>query len=187
MHAAPIISLRLATIDHMEWSASAVWVLLSLACRRRSMAARSGWSASFIAIELVPSAAPLTTSLFGSLLILQAVIVVGFWVGMAAATRSEHLTFLPLDRDLRKGARHLLTSRKAQRRMLHELGGHGAQQGLFACVLIDALKARGNIGSPWLGLLRDATCLVLAYLVIVLFTAVLLPPHELPYTKARLR
>ena len=107
--------------------------------------------------------------------------------GMAVAAQSDNLTFLPLDRDLRKGLRYVLTSRKAQRRMLHEVGGHGAQQGMFACVLIDALGATGTVWPSSFGLLCDAAYLVLAYLIIVLGTAFLLPPHELPYTKARLR
>ena len=184
MHAAPVISLRLAA---EEWLAPTAWILLSLACRRRSVAARSGWSASFTAIELVALVAPLTPSLLGSLLLLQAVIVVGFWAGMAVAAQSDNLTFLPLDRDLRKGLRYVLTSRKAQRRMLHEVGGHGAQQGMFACVLIDALGATGTVWPSSFDLLCDAAYLVLAYLIIVLGTAFLLPPHGLPYTKARLR
>ena len=178
MHAAPVVALRLSTLSSVQFTCGVItWVALSLRCRRQ---AAQPWSASFVVIELAAALVPLTPQLLGALLLLQAVIVVGFWMGMLVAARSESFSFLPLDRDLHRGWRHMLTSRQAQRRLVHDLGGHGLQQALFASALWTHASMTGAV-------IGDAVALVGGYAAIVVTAAAAFPPHELPYLKLRVR
>ena len=183
MHAAPIIAMRLALATIFQpWfqallapTVGASWIVFSLHCRKWKM---DPWSCSFIACETIALFATLTESRLGGLLFLQPIIIVGFWIGMAVASMSPTFSFLPLDRHLHRGWRHMLASRDAQARLLHDIGGHGLQQILFAWSLsVDAGVAAQLTGALWL---------FVTYAGVVFLTASMVPPHVLPYMKVSL-
>ena len=189
MHAAPIVAFRLHMADDGPWPSSHVlvsgvaWLLISLRCRRLESISNA-WSRSFIFIELSALLMPLSPRFLSALLLLQCIIVGGFWLGMAVASFSATFTFLPLDRHLHRGLRHMLTSREAQRRLAHDLGGHGLQQGLFASAL------HAHVGTAWpptAATMVDTVGLMAAYAAIVLLTCWICPPHVLPYVNLPLR
>lgn len=182
MHAAPIIAMRLVLRTRAARAGGMCWMVASCALRRCRVS--EPWSLSFVVIEGAALAMPLTSWLLGALLLLQVVIVVGFWAGMFAAACSDKFSFLPLDRHLHRGLRHMLTSAEAQRRLLHDLTGHGFQQALFARHI---LRAGPALWPPGLAQARDAAALVAAYALIVLAFAALLPPHRLPYVNIDIR
>lgn len=184
MHAAPVISFRLQPLVAMQIIPGLFWICVSLCCRRWRHAIRNPWSCSFIAIEAAALLVPLDSRFLSALLLLQGTIIGGFWLGMIAASFSETFTFLPLDRHLRRGLRHMLTSREAQRRLLHDMCGHGLQQILFAA----ALHAQPEVTwPPDAGTLVDTLTLVAVYACIVFVVCWMCPPHVLPYLNQPLR
>ena len=184
MHASPTIAARLllrelygssSTTWLLELVVGAAWLIVSLRLRRWNFCV---WSLSFCTIEVAVAATPLDLLPLGGLLALQVGIIVGFWLGMFAAARSDTLSFLPLDRHLHRGLRHMLTSREAKARLVHDLGGHGVQQLLFVL----GLRHAGVSASA-------SSCLAIgcSYAVIVLAVASSVAPHRLPYLHKSLR
>lgn len=184
MHVAPIVAARLLLREHygsssttwlLELVIGAAWLIVSLRLRRWKVHV---WSLSFCAIEFAVAASPLELLPLGGLLALQVGIIVGFWLGIFAAAQSDTLSFLPLDRHLHRGLRHMLTSHEAKARLVHDMGGHGVQQLLFM------------LGLHHAGISPSASsCLAigLSYAVVVLVVAWSVPPHRVPYVHKSLR
>ena len=177
-HMAPLIAGRLwlrecGLQSQAILSASgAAWVLCSLRQREWNL---SPWSCSFVGLEVVALLAPLSALPLGGLLALQPVIVTLFWLSMCTASFSADFSFLPLDRHLRRGWRHMLTSSEARARLRHDLGGHGLLQLLFGAVLRSAAVMPSAASGLWI---------CGAYAAFVLAAAVAMPPHRIPYARA---
>ena len=202
MHAAPIITLRLMLLPlHMAthrqerilvlYTAGVAWILHSLRCRNWNL--RDPWTMSYILLEgaalFTTDSVILAARCLAALLVLQLVIVVGFWGGICVASFSDRFTFLPLDRHLHKGWRHLRTSAEAQKRLLHDMGGHGLMQTLFASALAAHLRdstaiADAKAAVSALDAVGDAAVLCSAYAAIVLAVATY-GSYELPYVRRR--
>ena len=90
----------------------------------------------------------------------------------------DDFSFVPMDRHLNKGLRHLLDSPAARRCFLHEFLSHCVAQLVFA----DLLRRRA---SSWRGALAGAAAIQVVYALLVLGTAMLVPPHALPYNLGR--
>ncbi|CAJ1403410.1 unnamed protein product [Effrenium voratum] len=173
LHVAPVVSLRLLGVESLE--------LLLVAWLGVSWAARGfhccGFSLGMLALELAAFLGDLREWL-EAFFALQLVIVSVFWLGMLVACCLDDFTFCPLDRHLHKGFRHFLHSAAAKRCFLHEFASHCVAQLLFA----DLLRRHLGYTPPlWPALLR-ALPLQAFYAAMVLFAAVVTPPHALPYS-----
>ena len=193
MHAAPIVAFRLlldlSNVNGITMSAvGAGWILHSLSCRGWQLRNRP-WSSSYVAIELLVLCLPETffsARWLEAALVCQFVIILGFWAGMIAASFSDSFSFLPLDRHLNKGWRHMLSSREAQRRLVHDMGGHGVMQLTFSGTIVAHLSRIGAspILTDWRKTIVDAALLLVFYAMVIMSFAALLDV-ELPYIRAR--
>ena len=178
-HVATPIAIRIWLQEHDQESLvlwfGLPWISFSFLQRNVNP---SLWSCSFGALEALVLAVPWAWVPLDGLLALQPAIVVLFWLGVVAASFWASFSFLPLDRHLRKGWRHMLTNAEAQTRLLHDLGGHVVLQLLFGFVLRSAAATPSFV-----------SCLGVcgAYVAIVLAVAVAVPPHRIPYVHRSVR
>mmetsp|Transcript_99760 Transcript_99760/g.267890 ORF Transcript_99760/g.267890 Transcript_99760/m.267890 type:complete len:279 (-) Transcript_99760:49-885(-) len=175
LHVAPIVTIRcFGLLRRTELLLCTCWILLAWLFRRGQ---RSLFSLFFIFLEGLVAMCILEPPLLDALMVLQALISFGFWGGVVFASASPDFSFLPLDRHLRLGWRHMLASRKAQRCLLHEFVGHFVSQASFAAVLLLHLGRCPPLAVALPGVLL----LVASYLACVVAASAAVPPHELPY------
>lgn len=179
MHAAPIIMLRLLLPQGQLYVAGCAWMGWSLCCRRGKLSGRT-WSGAILAIEIAVLLVLPTTShrMLCALHLLQGMIVGGFWVAMCFASHLPNFSFLPLDRHLYRGWRHMLHDAEARSHLVHNVIGHGVLQAAFAVALAPHIThAQGSTQA-----LLDCLLLLAAYAVTALLAAAMIPPHVIVYT-----
>lgn len=176
LHASAPLALRMLGLPRpAELLACAAWSAFAWHCR--------GWQVSlfslfFLVFEASVSMVELGPRLLSAVSVLQAIIATVAWGGMLAASCSETLTFVPMDRHLHLGLAHLLRSAAAQRCLLHELLSHLIAQALLAALLLfRRLEGLLMLHS----VLPDLAGGLAAYTACVLAAASALAPHELPY------
>eukprot|EP00310_Coccolithus_braarudii_P005011 CAMPEP_0183373504 /NCGR_PEP_ID=MMETSP0164_2-20130417/111609_1 /TAXON_ID=221442 /ORGANISM="Coccolithus pelagicus ssp braarudi, Strain PLY182g" /LENGTH=227 /DNA_ID=CAMNT_0025550389 /DNA_START=125 /DNA_END=808 /DNA_ORIENTATION=- len=175
MHAAPVISLRLLMYPRPSYGLCVTWMACSWHLRRPESPANYSLSL----LELTAALINLSPTCVGGLLLLQFLIVVGFWTGVLIATRSESFSFLPLDRQLRRlGLLGTLQDPKAREDFLRPgICGHLLLQLFFGLMLLSHLDVGWRSARSVMALGE----MLLGYVVILLVGAASLPPYRLPY------
>ncbi|CAE7409545.1 unnamed protein product [Symbiodinium pilosum] len=175
LHVAPVVSLRcLGLGPAAELRCTVCWVLLSWGCRAFQP---SVFSLAMVLLEIASYLSDLNKDLLAALFLLQLVIAFGAWAGMLLASCFSSFSFVPFDRHLHKGLRHMCISAAARRCFLHEFISHFVVQMLFA----DILRRRlGYLPDLWTAIC-GAVPIQAVYAALVFITAVLIPPHGLPY------
>lgn len=164
------------------------WIVLSWCCRRRRI--DTPWHVSFVGIEAMALVADGSTCLserwLSAAFLCQLVIVVGFWAAMVLASFSTSFSFLPLDRHLHRGWRHVVASSEARKRVLHDMVGHGLMQATFARILQQHLAWSSDTfgGRPtrFTDSFLDAARLISIYCAVVVLTAAV-ADQRLPYVR----
>lgn len=175
LHAAPVVALRSVSLGGaVELPLCLGWMLLSWLLRRRQV---SLFSLGFFIVEGIAGTCASSPRVLGAYLVVQVVIATVAWGGMLAASCSSEVTFVPMDRHLHLGARHLLTSPAARRCLAHELASHLVAQLAMAALLWARL---GGLPPLW-ATLPDVALALAAYAGVVLGVSGCVPPHELPY------
>ena len=179
MHAAPLILLRLILPPGIHvYAIGCVWIGWSLRCRK--LRGRT-WSGAILVIEFaVLLALPMSQRLLNALHLLQGLIVVGFWVAMCFASQAPSFSFLPLDRHLYRGWRHMVSDAEAAGHLLHNVVGHGVLQAAFAVALAPHIESQETW--PSRQCLLDCNLLLAVYAITALLAAAIIPPHVIPYT-----
>ena len=113
-----------------------------------------------------------------SLALLQLLIAFVAWAGMIFASCFDDFSFVPMDRHLNKGLRHFRASPAARRCFLHEFASHAVAQLCFA----DLLR-RSSL--KWSYAVQKALGILSLYALLVFTTAMIIPPHALPYNLGR--
>eukprot|EP00316_Scyphosphaera_apsteinii_P021854 CAMPEP_0119315844 /NCGR_PEP_ID=MMETSP1333-20130426/37386_1 /TAXON_ID=418940 /ORGANISM="Scyphosphaera apsteinii, Strain RCC1455" /LENGTH=158 /DNA_ID=CAMNT_0007321319 /DNA_START=366 /DNA_END=842 /DNA_ORIENTATION=+ len=136
---------------------------------------------AFSALELVALSTTLTPARLAGLLLLQAVIVVGFWTGILIATCTDSFSFLPVDRHLRQlGLIGTLRNPSTRYEFLRAgLAGHLVLQLLFGMVLMQEPQVVDKLTTS--AAMAEMVWCIVAYIFVTLAGAVALPPHRLPY------
>ncbi|CAE7401963.1 yos-9 [Symbiodinium necroappetens] len=175
LHVAPVVSIRCLGLSHaVEYRCAVFWALLSWGCRAFLP---SIFSLAMLLVEAAAYASDLDSVLLEALFLLQLVIAFGAWSGMLLASCFSSFTFVPFDRHLNKGLRHFCASSAARRCFLHEFLSHFVVQMIFA----DIIRRRlGYVPNLW-SAVRGAMPIQAIYAALVLTTAILIPPHGLPY------
>mmetsp|Transcript_18546 Transcript_18546/g.43612 ORF Transcript_18546/g.43612 Transcript_18546/m.43612 type:complete len:275 (+) Transcript_18546:64-888(+) len=175
LHAAPVVSMRCLGLSHaVEYRCAVFWALLSWGCRAFLP---SIFSLAMLLVEAAAYVSDLDSVLLEALFLLQLVIGFGAWSGMLLASCFSSFTFVPFDRHLNKGLRHFCASSAARRCFLHEFLSHFVVQMIFA----DIIRRRlGYVPNLW-NAVRGAMPIQAIYAALVLTTAILIPPHGLPY------
>lgn len=175
LHATPIFALRLLDVPQpFELLTCVCWAAFAWRCRSWQ---KSLFSLSFLVVEALAAVVELDPRVLGVMCSLQAIIATVAWGGILAASCTESVTFVPMDRHLHLGLRHLLRSPGARRCLCHELLSHCIAQALLGVLLWRRLGAPPAAR----GLLPDLLGAIAAYALCVLAAASALPPHELPY------
>mmetsp|Transcript_56806 Transcript_56806/g.158170 ORF Transcript_56806/g.158170 Transcript_56806/m.158170 type:complete len:246 (-) Transcript_56806:25-762(-) len=155
-HASPALALRLVAprIHNVTLRSSLpwLWVLLATSLRRRH--AVSPFSLVVSTLEVTCVLVPLTNRLLMAAHALNIIILPGFWIACFASSFSNNITFVPLDRHMRKGILHMWRSEDAHHSLLSNVLLHGAVQICSALALGD-----GDIRAG----LRDALLALMVY------------------------
>lgn len=177
MHVAPIVALRLRMPGQPLFAglSCVTWIAWSWA-QRRPM---SFPNTSLSALELAALGADLSPLRLAGLLWLQGLIVVGFWAGIIIAACTGALSFLPMDRHLRRlGLLGTLCDPSACTDFLRPgVLGHLMLQSCFAACLLP------HVGESWngAGAAAEMGKIALGYAAIAVVGAAALPPYRLPY------
>ncbi|CAE8611590.1 unnamed protein product [Polarella glacialis] len=176
LHVAPIISIQTLGLPSLTRHAACfAWSFTSWACRNCEA---SLFSLGLLVLELLACLAlPKEPDILGAMLALQILIAVVAWGAMLAASCFAGFSFAPLDRHMNKGFCHMLNSSAARRCFLHEFVSHFVAQATFADLLRRQMERSPD---PWLAS-KTASMALVWYGSLLLGTAALLPPHQLPY------
>jgi len=180
IHLVPPVIVFCATEGNEDWSALVlVWALCSWLCRQCEW---SVYSLVFLCLEVVCGSVNFGRTFLVAILILQPLVIIGFWGAIFLASCFEDFSFLEVDRHIRLGILHTCRDSNARNLVARECYGHLLMQTLAAAALvIGPFKGRLPLASEICAAIPSLLLLLTVYAVVTLGIAFLFPPHELPY------
>eukprot|EP00933_Yihiella_yeosuensis_P023943 TRINITY_DN18582_c0_g1_i1.p1 TRINITY_DN18582_c0_g1~~TRINITY_DN18582_c0_g1_i1.p1 ORF type:complete len:246 (-),score=28.56 TRINITY_DN18582_c0_g1_i1:105-842(-) len=117
------------------------WLMLATGLRWKH--ATSPYSLSISLLEIVAAIMPLSTRILKACVALNLLILPVFWTGVTLSSFSAKFSFVPLDRHMRLGIRHMLRSSEAHDSLFANIILHGLQQYCAARALLHPATSAG--------------------------------------------